>query len=79
MARVKRFFLKILLAIIVIGMIAGLACILINSRVVNSTEDKIVYTVTGEVEIKQFAVENIKKFNDWIHLRRRRTKFIKEK
>ena len=63
MARVKRFFLKILLAIIVIGMIAGLACILINSRVVNSTEDKIVYTVTGEVEIKQFAVENTKKFN----------------
>lgn len=63
MGRIKRFFLKILLAIIVIGMVAGLACILINSRVVRTTEDKIAYTVRGEVEIKSFAVDNLKTFN----------------
>lgn len=63
MARIKKFFLKILLAIIVICMVAGLACILINGRVVNSTEDKIAYTVIGDVEIKSFAIENLKDFN----------------
>ena len=63
MGRIKRFFLKILLAVIVIGMIAGLACILINSRVVRTTEDKIAYTVRGEVEIKSFAVDNLKNFD----------------
>lgn len=52
-----------LLAIIVIAMIAGLACILINSRVVRTTEDKIAYTVRGEVEIKSFAVDNLKNFD----------------
>ena len=63
MGRIKRFFLKILLAIIVIGMIAGLACILINSRVVRTTEDKIAYTVRGDVEIKSFAADNLKNFD----------------
>ena len=63
MGRIKRFFLKMLLAIIVIAMIAGLACILINSRVVRTTEDKIAYTVRGEVEIKSFAVDNLKNFD----------------
>ena len=63
MARIKRFFLKILLAIIVIGMITGLACILINSRVVRTTEDQIAYTVRGDVEIKSFAVDNLKNFD----------------
>ena len=63
MGRIKRFFLKILLAVIVIGMIAGLACILINSRVVRTTEDQIAYTVRGDVEIKSFAVDNLKNFD----------------
>ena len=63
MARIKRFFLKILLAIIVIGMVTGLACILINSRVVRTTEDQIAYTVRGDVEIKSFAVDNLKNFD----------------
>ena len=63
MGRIKRFFLKILLAVIVIAMIAGLACILINSRVVRATEDKIAYTVRGEVEIKSFAIDNLKNFD----------------
>ena len=63
MARIKRFFLKILLAIIVIGMIAGLACILINSSVVRTMEDKIAYTVIGDAEIKSFAVDNLKNFD----------------
>ena len=63
MGRIKRFFLKMLLAIIVIAMIASLACILINSRVVRTTEDKIAYTVRGEVEIKSFAVDNLKNFD----------------
>lgn len=63
MGRIKRFFLKMLLAIIVIAMIAGLACILINSRVVRTTEDKIAYTVRGEVEIKSFAVDNLKNYD----------------
>lgn len=63
MGRIKRFLLKMLLAIIVIAMIAGLACILINSRVVRTTEDKIAYTVRGEVEIKSFAVDNLKNFD----------------
>ena len=52
-----------LLAIIVIAMIASLACILINSRVVRTTEDKIAYTVRGEVEIRSFAVDNLKNFD----------------
>ena len=63
MGRIKRFFLKILLAVIVIAMIAGLACILINSRVVRTTEDQIAYTVRGDVEIKSFAVDNLKNFD----------------
>lgn len=63
MSRVKRFFLKLLLMVIVLAMIAGLACILINSRVVRTTEDKIAYTVRGEVEIKSFAVDNLKNFD----------------
>ena len=62
MARIKRFFLKILLAVIVIGMIAGLACILINSRVVRTTEDQIAYTVRGDVEIRSFALDSLKSF-----------------
>ena len=60
MSRVKRFLLKMLLAVIVLAMIGGLSCILINSRVVRTTEDKIAYTVRGEVEIKSFAVDNLK-------------------
>ena len=62
MLRIKRFFLKILLAVIVIGMIAGLACILINSRVVRTTEDQIAYTVRGDVEIRSFALDSLKSF-----------------
>ena len=63
MSRVKRFFLKLLLMVIVLAMMVGLACILINSRVVRTTEDKIAYTVRGEVEIKSFAVDNLKNFD----------------
>ncbi|MGN1333934.1 MAG: vancomycin high temperature exclusion protein [Anaerovoracaceae bacterium] len=63
MARIKKFFLKLLLIVIVLAMIAGLSCMLINSRVVRTTEDKIAYTVRGEVEIKSFAVQNLKDFN----------------
>lgn len=63
MTHIKRFFLKLLLIVIVLSMIAGLSCMLINSRVVRSTEDKIAYTVRGEVEIKSFAVQNLKDFN----------------
>ena len=62
MLRIKRFFLKILLAVIVIGMVAGLACILINSRVVRTTEDQIAYTVRGDVEIRSFALDSLKSF-----------------
>lgn len=57
---IRRFFLKVLLFIIVLGMVASMAGILINSRVVSTTEDKISYMVTGDVEIKQFAVNNLK-------------------
>lgn len=63
MTRIKRFLLRLLLIIIVLAMIGGLGCILINSRVVRTTEDKIIYTVMGDVEIKSFAVENLKNFN----------------
>ena len=63
MSRIKRFLLKLLLIVIVLAMLAGLACILINSRVVRTTEDKIAYTVRGEVEIKSFAVDNLKNFD----------------
>ena len=49
--------------VIVLAMIAGLACILINVRVARTTEDKIAYTVRGEVEIKSFAVDNLKNFD----------------
>ena len=62
MSRIKRFFLKLLLILIVLAMIAGLSCILINSRVVRSTEENIEYTVIGDVEIKSFAMDNIKNF-----------------
>ena len=62
MSRIKRFFLKLLLILIVLAMIAGLSCILINSRVVRSTEENIAYTVIGDVEIKSFAMDSIKNF-----------------
>lgn len=62
MSRIKRFLLKLLLILIVLAMIAGLSCILINSRVVRSTEENIAYTVIGDVEIKSFAMDNIKNF-----------------
>lgn len=60
---VKRFFLKLLLFIIVLAMLASLMGVLINNRVINKTEDKISYMVTGDVKIKQFAVKNLKKFD----------------
>ena len=63
MRRIKRFLLRLLLIIIVFAMVGGLACVLINSRVIRTTEDKIIYTVMGDVEIKSFAVENLKNFN----------------
>lgn len=62
MSRIKRFLLKLLLILIVLAMIAGLSCILINRRVVRSTEENIAYTVIGDVEIKSFAMDNIKNF-----------------
>ena len=43
-------------------MITGLACILINSRVVRTTEDQIAYTVRGDVEIRSFALDSLKSF-----------------
>ena len=63
MSRVKRFFLKLMLMVIVLAMMVGLACILINSRVVRTTEGKISYTVRDDVEIKSFAVDNLKNFD----------------
>lgn len=51
MRRIKRFLLRLLLIIIVFAMVGGLACVLINSRVIRTTEDKIIYTVMGDVEI----------------------------
>lgn len=63
MSRVKRFFLKLLLMVIVLAMMVGLACILINSRVVRTTDGKISYTVRDDVEIKSFAVDNLKNFD----------------
>lgn len=57
---IKRFFLKILLLLIVLGIIGTLSGILINSRVVSTTEDNILYVVRDDVEIKQFARKSLK-------------------
>ena len=57
---IRRFFLKVLLLFIVIGMLAVLGGILINSRVVSTTEENILYICRDDVEIKQFARESLK-------------------
>ena len=57
---IKRFFLKVLLFFIVVGMLAVLGGILINSRVVGTTEENILYVCRDDAEIKQFARENLK-------------------
>lgn len=59
---IRRFFLKVLLLIIVLGMLGVMTGILINNRVISKSEDKISYMVTGDVEIKQFAQNNLKNF-----------------
>lgn len=57
---IKRFFLKVLLFFIVVGMLAVLGGILINSRVVSTTEENILYVCRDDVEIKQFARQTLK-------------------
>ncbi len=59
---IKKIFLNILLFLITIGIIGALACMLINNRLVNTTEEQIVYTVRGDVEIEQLAQQKLKDF-----------------
>lgn len=63
MQRIRKLFLKVLLVLIVLGIIGVLVCILINSRVVGSTEDDILYSVIGETEIKEISYDSLKEFN----------------
>ena len=65
---IKRFFLKILLLFIVLGIIGTLSGILINSRVVSTTEDNILYVVRDDVEIKQFARKSLKNLKETLNL-----------
>jgi len=63
MKAVKRFFIKILLIMIVITLIIILAVLGINSHVKNKTEDKISYVVNGKINFNSAGLAEIKQFD----------------
>lgn len=60
---IKRFFLKVLLLLIVLGIIGVLVVTSVSNLVKNKTSEDIAYIVRGEVNINPVSVEELKEFN----------------
>ena len=63
MKRIKRFFLKVLLLVIVLAIIGVLVVVSLSSQVKNKTEDDIAYVVTGEVKINPVSLHQLNEFD----------------
>ena len=63
MQKIKRFFLKVLLLVIVLAIVAVLMVMTISNQVKNRTEDDITYIVTGEVKINPVSLHQLNQFD----------------
>ena len=63
MKKIKRFFLKLLLLVIVLAIVSVLMVMTISNQVKNRTEDDIAYIVTGEVKINPVSLIQLKDFD----------------
>jgi len=59
----KRFFLKILLVVIVIGIIGALTAVMLSNTVKRGAEDSLVYVVTGDLEINPVSAAGLREFD----------------
>ena len=59
----KRFFLKIILAVFVLGIVCVLTVCSISSMVKNRAEDNLEYIVTGDVRINPVSIIQLKDFD----------------
>ncbi len=60
---VRRFFLKVILAVLVLGIIGVLVVASISGTVKNKTVDDIAYIVTGEVKINPASINTLREFD----------------
>ena len=63
MQKIKRFFLKVLLLVIVLAIVSVLMVMTISNQVMNRTEDDIAYVVTGEVKINPVSLNRLHQFD----------------
>lgn len=63
MRKIKRFFLKVLLLIIVLAIVSVLLVMTISSQVKNRAEEDLTYIVTGEVKINPVSLHQLKQFD----------------
>lgn len=61
--KLRQFFLKFLLFVIIVTAAAVIGGYLINGRVISTTEDNILYVMQDEDEIKQLAVQKLKELD----------------
>ena len=60
---IKRFFLKLFLAVFVLGIVCVLVVCSISSTVKNKAEDNLEYIVTGEVKINPVSITSLQQFD----------------
>jgi len=60
---IKRIFMRILLAVIVLGIVAALSAAFLSSTVKRGAEDCLAYVVTGDVEINPVSREALRDFD----------------
>ena len=61
--KIKRLFLKLLLAVIVLGILCILVVVTTSNHVKNQTKDDITYIVTGEVKINPVSLAELQEFD----------------
>lgn len=61
--KIRRFFLKLLLAVIVLGIFCGLTVMSLSNHVKSRAEDKLSYIITGEVKINPVSLQELKEFD----------------
>ena len=60
---IKRFFLKLILAVFILCVLCGLVVFTISNHVKNKAADHIEYIVTGEVKINPASLSTLKEFD----------------
>lgn len=63
MRAIKRFFLRLLIAVLALAMIGAMLIFFINSRVKSSTEDEILYLMQDDNEISTLGKQKLKEFD----------------